>query len=120
MQNVKNAQLKAWSNYIEVLREEKNALCHTIESTCDLNSEIESTIFKKLQQENIPNRRMLISSAKKIIREIKYKNGENKLLENWLFDSLKKYTETYSSHLYSESKQSIHAAQNNNIVLVKY
>ena len=112
---VKNAQVKAWNNYIEVLREEKNALCHIIESSCDLNSEIENNIFEKLQQKNIPNRKILISSAKKIIREIKYKNGGNELLENWLFDSLKKYTKTYSSHLYSESQQSIHTAQNNNM-----
>jgi 2-oxoisovalerate dehydrogenase E1 component len=80
-----------------------------------LNSEIENNVFEKLQQENIPNRKILISSAKKIIREIKYKNGGNELLENWLFDSLKKYTKTYSSHLYSESQQSIHTAQNNNM-----
>ena len=112
---VKNAQVKAWNNYIEVLREEKNALCHIIQSSCDLNSEIENNVFEKLQQENIPNRKILISSAKKIIREIKYKNGGNELLENWLFDSLKKYTKTYSSHLYSESQQSIHTAQNNNM-----
>ena len=112
---VKNAQVKAWNNYIEVLREEKNALCHIIQSSCDLNSEIENNVFEKLQQENIPNRKILISSAKKIIREIKYKNGENELLENWLFDSLKKYTKTYSSHLYSESQHSIHTAQNNNM-----
>ena len=112
---VKNAQVKAWNNYIEVLREEKNALCHIIQSSCDLNSEIENNVFEKLQQANIPNRKILISSAKKIIREIKYKNGGNELLENWLFDSLKKYTKTYSSHLYSESQQSIHTAQNNNM-----
>ena len=112
---VKNAQVKAWNNYIEVLREEKNALCHIIQSSCDLNSKIENNVFEKLQQENIPNRKILISSAKKIIREIKYKNGGNELLENWLFDSLKKYTKTYSSHLYSESQQSIHTAQNNNM-----
>jgi len=112
---VKNAQLKAWGNYRETLVEEKNELCDIIESSCDLNNNIESTVFSKLKQENTPNRKMLISSAKKIIREIKYNNGVNELLENWLLHSFKKYTETYSSHLYSESTQSIRADQNDSI-----
>ena len=109
---VKNAQLQAWNNYLNRILEDRNELCQIINSTCDLNEDFEASVFKELETEKTPTRRLLISNAKKLIREIKYRNNSNELLEKWLINSLKKYKKIYSSHLYSESKKSISSSKN--------
>ena len=109
---VKNAQLKAWKKYLNQLLEEKNELCQIIDSTCNLNENLEASILKSLQTETIPTRRILISNVRKLIRKTKYQNNNNELLEKWLTNSISKYRKIYSSHLYSESKSSISASQN--------
>ena len=109
---VKNAQLKAWKKYLNQLLEEKNELCQIIDSTCNLNENLEASILKSLQAEKIPTRRILISNARKLIRKTKYQNNNNELLEKWLTNSIVKYRKIYSSHLYSESKASISVSQN--------
>ena len=109
---VKNAQLKAWKKYLNQLLEEKNELCQIIDSTCNLNENLEASILKSLQTETIPTRRILISNARKLIRKTKYQNNNNELLEKWLTNSISKYKKIYSSHLYSESKSSISASKN--------
>jgi|TARA_Y100000994_G_scaffold249606_1_gene262531 2-oxoisovalerate dehydrogenase E1 component len=104
---VKIEQKHAWDNYLERLTKEKNELINIINTTCDLTNKVINESVSNLNQENIPSRGLMIKSAKKIIREIKYHNLNNENLENWLVQSLKKYKTTYSSHLYSESSHSI-------------
>ncbi len=104
---VKIAQKKAWNNYLEELKKEKNELVDIIHSNCDLTNHAINNTIKNLQQEIIPNRKLLVQSAKKIIREIKYNNLNCENLDTWLVKNLKKYKTKYSSHLYSESKGSI-------------
>ena len=110
-QKVKNAQLTAWNDYLTQLKKEKSELQHIIQSTCNLNNEIIHDIFEKIKNENTPTRKLLMSSAKKIIRQIHYANNTNDTLNNWIQTNLNEFKTIYSSHLYSQSEQSI---QNDN------
>ena len=117
---VKNAQLNAWKNYLSQLLLERDKLCQIIHASCNLNEQLESDIFNRLQKEQIPTRKILISNTKKIIRKIKYNNQSNELLEKWLINSIEKYQKTYSSHLYSESQESIKFASNSKLIDVQF
>ena len=106
-EKVKIAQKKAWQDYLKVLTEEKKELSHIIKDTCNPQDSIINTELKKLENESLPTRKLLISTAKNIIRHIRFQNQINEVLMTWTRDSMKKYTEMYSSHLYSQSKNSI-------------
>ena len=106
-EKVKRTQVKAWNNYLDTLNQEKTELYNIINATCNINDPLINKIIEILKNENNPNRKLLISSAKKIIRKIKYKNQSNENLNQWLKESEKKYNKIYSSHLYSESNISI-------------
>jgi len=106
-EKVKEAQQKAWNEYLELLNEEKQELTNLLNATCNLSDAFFSSIIEKLKTENIPTRKLLISSAKKILRKVKYENGANEQLEEWISKNKIKYTNIYSSHLYSESNSSI-------------
>ena len=106
-EKVKKAQIKAWNNYVNMLQNEKNELMHILNETHNSGDNFSNNIIQQLKQENTPNRKLLISSAKKIFRNIKYLKKDNNQLAEWIHVNTKKYNHIYSSHLYSESRQSI-------------
>ena len=100
---VKESQKKAWNNHLKKLTEEKTELCQIVKSSCNLQNNTIHQIYTQLEQGKNPTRRLLISSAKKIIREINFNNNTNQPLNDWLKHNNNKYQNTYSSHLYSNS-----------------
>ena len=111
-QKVKEAQKKAWNNYINTLKEEKDNLLHAISHETENSDATIIDVTNKLQADPHPNRNTLVSSAKEIIRKIKYNHQINPELEKWLMKAQEKYQRIYSSHLYSESENSIKNQKN--------
>jgi len=111
-EKVKNAQVTAWHDYLDTLNQEKIELQNTLQSTCDLNDTFIKQIIDEMKSENIPSRKLLMSSAKKILRKIQYENNSNEELSNWIHVNLNKYKTIYSSHLYSQSEKSITSYNN--------
>ncbi|MAQ31705.1 MAG: transketolase [Flavobacteriales bacterium] len=106
-EKVKKAQKKAWNEYLSILNQEKNSLHKIVIETCDLSNDFYKQIADKIGNEKNPTRKFLVSNAKKIIRNIKYKNGNNEIISNWISDKSNEYQNIFSSHLYSESSYSI-------------
>tara|TARA_B100000579_G_scaffold123007_1_gene99019 strand:- start:10357 stop:12753 length:2397 start_codon:yes stop_codon:yes gene_type:complete len=119
-QTVKKEQLRAWNDYLNQLNAERNELCSIIELNCDINDKFIDDTLKTIKDHAIPNRKLLISNSKKILRYIKYNSQTNEVMEKWLIKNLEKYQNIYSSHLYSQSEQSVNDAhqQNKNIDLI--
>ena len=112
-QKVKIAQKKAWSNYMNIIRKEQLELEDILDRTCKTENQVITELAENLKTEQIPTRRLLVSSVKKIIRQLQYNNNQNPELFNWLKSNTRKYESTYSSHLYSESTNSIRGVRNN-------
>ena len=106
-EKVKKAQKKAWNEYLLILSQEKKSLHKIIMETCDMSDNFYKQIADNLENEQNPSRKLLVSNAKKIIRNIKYTNGNNEIISNWLSDKISEYQNIFSSHLYSESSYSI-------------
>ena len=114
-EKVKNAQVKSWNDYLKKINEEKQDLYNVIQTSCDINDIFIQEIIRNIKSENNPTRKLLISSAKQIIRKIKYAHGTNETLQNWIKNNLHNYNKIYSSHLYSESMYSVQNNQANQI-----
>ena len=108
---VKEAQKKAWSDYLSKLIEEKNSLYDVINIHGNKEDSLVNETLLLLEKEKIPTRRLLITTAKKLIRNTQYKNESIQPLNEWLKEYLTENKNKYSSHLYSESKFSL---RNNN------
>ncbi|MBJ04457.1 MAG: transketolase [Flavobacteriales bacterium] len=105
---VKNAQKKAWSEFLQTLNEEKADLQEIIKKNCELSDNYINELYQSLENETLPTRKLLISTSKKILRYSNINNQNNHEIKKWIENSMKKYTKIYSSHLYSESSKSIH------------
>ena len=114
-QKVKESQKTSWNNYLNNLKKEKEELENLINIENDGSNKLVNEIVAKLEKEQNPNRKLLISSTKEIIRHIKFNDSSMPKLENWLLKSNEKYQKLYSSHLYSESHRSIKNQNRSNI-----
>jgi len=103
-EKVKSAKKRAWEDYKKTIDHDKNELLEILTKSSNKLSE---KIIQKIKNEDVTNRKLLISETKKIIRKIKYNNENNTILENWLLEKEKIYQKIYSSHLYSISQHSI-------------
>ena len=103
-EKVKSAKKRAWEDYKKTIDHDKNELLEILTKSSNKLSE---KIIQKIKNEDVTNRKLLISETKKIIRNIKYNNENNTILENWLLEKEKIYQKIYSSHLYSKSQHSI-------------
>jgi len=114
-QKVKESQKQTWQNYLNNLKNEKDELLNVIYSENDKSNTTINTLVANLEKEQNPNRKLLISITKEIIRNIKFNNKAMPELEKWLLKSHEKYQKLYSSHLYSESDSSIQNQEISNI-----
>ena len=116
IEKVKNAQISAWKDYLDVLNNEKKILLNVIEKSCNLEDSFIQGVIQEIKRDKNSTLKLLISSAKKIIRKTKYEKRSNEEMSQWIEEHLNKYNRTYSSHLYSESSDSI---QNNHTTFQK-
>ena len=113
---VKEAQKKAWSNYLSKLLEEKNELYDVINLHGDKEDSLVKETLLLLEKEKSPTRRLLIQTTKKLIRKNQHQNKSIPHLNNWLKEYIIENTKKYSSHLYSESKYSLRNSEIDSII----
>ncbi len=112
IKTVKNARERAWKNFQDPINEERELLIRTVRTThcpCKKQQRIDK-IVDDLQKVMEPIRKDIISSGKKILRDVcttcSLKKPMKADLSRWLEDQLKINADRYSSHLYSESVKS--------------
>ncbi|MFH1160302.1 MAG: thiamine pyrophosphate-dependent enzyme [bacterium] len=107
----KEARNKAWKHYQAPIKAERQKLIDTVKTThcpCKKQAKIDR-IVEDLGLVGEPIRKDVISSAKKILRDVCLGCSAKKPmvaeLRSWLDDQLRLNADRYSSHLYSESEQ---------------
>ena len=108
-EKVKNAQKKAWEDYLLPIVNDQEKLCAILDNQS--NQDDFQEILSILKNETNPTRKLLISSAKKIIRQLRFKNKQFDNLSDWIQSKENEWSNMYTSHLYSEKK---HQINNNN------
>ncbi|MBN1197997.1 MAG: hypothetical protein JXA23_01505, partial [Bacteroidales bacterium] len=110
VQRARDARKKAWNNFQEPIKAERKQLIETVKTThcpCKKQDRIDR-IIHDLSQIGEPIRKDVISSAKKILRDVCLSCGVKKPmvaeLRAWLDARLKENYYRYNSHLYSESE----------------
>jgi len=106
----RSSQKKAWKNYIEPIRKERAELLSIIgDRNCQCrNDDVDKLglLSKGLKQITHPIRKDVISTAKKILRNICIDCPERKVLQEkisvWLEEQHKLNFERYNNQLYSE------------------
>jgi len=109
VKTVKAARDKAWQNFQDPILKEREILIKVIKTShcpCKKQQRID-TILEDLQKIKEPIRKDIISSGKKVLRDVcttcSLKKPMKADLSAWLKNQVKINTERYSSHLYSES-----------------
>jgi pyruvate/2-oxoglutarate/acetoin dehydrogenase E1 component/TPP-dependent pyruvate/acetoin dehydrogenase alpha subunit len=109
---VKTARDKAWKNFQDPIHQERELLIRTVKTThcpCKKQQRIDA-IIEDLQKITEPIRKDVISSGKKILRDVcttcSLKKPMKADLSKWLEDQLTINADRYSSHLYSASEKS--------------
>ena len=116
-QKVKKAQKKAWEEYLNPIILKQKELCNIISNDNNQDNDIIKSLFNKLIEDNTPNRKLLISTARKIIRELSFKNKNKDNILKWLKSEQVDYKKMYTSHLYSESINIKNKTLNQEIIL---
>ncbi len=112
VKTIKDARDRAWKNFQDPIIKERELLIRTVKTThcpCKKQQRIDK-IVEDLQKITEPIRKDIISSGKKILRDVcttcSLKKPMKADLSAWLEDQLKLNAERYSSHLYSNSEKS--------------
>lgn len=112
IRTVKAAREKAWRNFQEPINREREVLITTVRTThcpCKKQQKIDA-IVNDLQKITEPIRKDIISSGKKILRDVcttcSLKKPMKADLSKWLDEQLEINADRYSSHLNSESVKS--------------
>ncbi len=113
--DARDARARVWKDYTApILNEKKQLLDIIANKDCDCNEEKENRIKEIVDDLNdisYPLRKDLISSAKKIIRNIcnNCNHSENLKfkLQNWLSSNFLQLVENYSDSVYNETKFSV-------------
>ncbi|PJB15147.1 MAG: transketolase [Flavobacteriales bacterium CG_4_9_14_3_um_filter_32_8] len=106
---VNTIKKRAWDAYLQPILSEQNEVITSIEKIAAIstNAAFISPLLVALKGNTIPNRKDIISTAKKVMRIVRTENiTEKKRLTDWLITSEKANYERYSSTLYSEFKTS--------------
>jgi len=111
LQRARDARKKAWENFQNPIREERRKLIELVKTThcpCKKQEKIDR-IVDELSQVGEPIRKDVISSAKKILRDVCLSCGVKKPmvaeLRSWLDERMNENYDRYASHLYSESEK---------------
>ena len=67
------------------------------------NDNVINSLYTELIKEKIPNRKLLISTARSIVRHLSFNKKNKDSLLKWLRSEKLEYEKMYTSHLYSES-----------------
>ncbi|WP_452220418.1 alpha-ketoacid dehydrogenase subunit alpha/beta [Lacinutrix salivirga] len=106
---VRDGKKAAWSAYINPILEERNTLVSLLEtlSVSSANAVFITKLKADLEQISEPIRKDIISAARKALRYVISENSseKNQLVE-WINNYIATVQPKYSSHLYSESKNS--------------
>ena len=109
---VRKARDNAWKNFLDPIRQEREVLITTVRTShcpCKKQERID-TIVEDLQKLSEPIRKDIISSCKKILRDIctscSLKKPMKADLSAWLDEQMKTDNRRYGSHIYSESQKS--------------
>lgn len=98
----------AWEAFINPFKEEKNELVGILEGIA--NSSINKVFIQKYASDlnaiKEPIRKEILSTARKVLRMINREENKTEL-SKWITDYLNKIQPKFSSHLYSESNQSV-------------
>ena len=112
LKKVKAARDRAWKNFQDPIKEERDILIKTVRTShcpCKKQQRID-LIVDDLLKITEPIRKDIISSGKKILRDVctdcSLKKPMKEDLSAWLDEQLNINAERYSSHLYSESEKS--------------
>jgi len=112
VKTIKTARDTAWKNFQDPIKKERELLIQTVRTThcpCEKQQRIDN-IIDDLQKITEPIRKDIISSGKKILRDVctncSLKKPMKADLSGWLEEQLNINAERYSSHLYSESAKS--------------
>ncbi len=109
---VKQARDRAWRNYQDPILKERDVLINVVKTShcpCKKQQRIDA-IIDDLQKVNEPIRKDIISSAKKVLRDVctncSVKKPMKSDLFQWMEDQIKTDLVRYGSNLYSESDES--------------
>jgi pyruvate/2-oxoglutarate/acetoin dehydrogenase E1 component/TPP-dependent pyruvate/acetoin dehydrogenase alpha subunit len=115
LQKAREARDKAWKHFQDPIKKEREILIRTVRTShcpCKKQERIDK-IVDDLQKITEPIRKDIISSGKKILRDVcttcNLKKPMKADLSAWLDEQLTINAERYGSHLYSES---VHSALN--------
>jgi len=111
VQRARDARKNAWNHYQAPIKADRKKLIDLVKTThcpCKKQARIDH-IVEELSLIGEPIRKDVISSAKKILRDVCLSCGVKKPmvaeLRTWLDDQMKENDDRYNSHLYSESEQ---------------
>jgi len=112
LERAKKARNIAWKHYLDPIKAEREHLITTVTSShcpCKKQQRIDKVVddLKKISE---PNRKDIIASGKKILRDVctncDIKKPMKADLSVWFGEQMKLNADRYSSHLYSDSDQS--------------
>lgn len=109
-QEVNTAKRRAWSAFLEPIKEEKRKVLQLLENIAKKSQN--STFITKLRDDlrNITNplRKDVLSFARKaLVYTINEDSEEKKELQTWIVNYLKTEQPKYSSHLYSQTDKQV-------------
>lgn len=106
---VNEAQKRAWNNYLDPIKQEKEELLTLIDSVInahDAKPEI-SDIKDQLKKRTRPSRKDVISSARRVLYSLAGESSNAKQdLINWLDAQQEENKDRFNSHLYNEGPKS--------------
>lgn len=103
---VRDAKKAAWEAYLAPIIAEQNEAIAILSELENSNNHINSLV-KELKSIKEPGRKEIYEIVRKAIRELRGSETSTKqILNNWYQNKKVKTEELYSSHLYSESKNS--------------
>jgi 2-oxoisovalerate dehydrogenase E1 component len=109
---VRKAREAAWKNYQDPIKQEREILISTVETThCPCkNQKAIDKIVEDLRTLDEPIRKDIVASSKKVLRDVctncSAKKPMKKNLSRWMEDQISTDNVRYGSHLYSESNLS--------------
>ncbi len=112
IKRVREAKVKAWKNYQDQIVKKREQFIEMVNiSNCNcLKSDKIDVLLQELKSIGEPTRKDVVSTAKKILRLICFSCSSEKSLKarvtKWLDTAINENQQRYSSHLYSQSKQS--------------
>ena len=102
----------AWSAYLNPIKQERDQfvdLLNEISSNSESKSFIDQQV-SELSSSKEPNRKDIISTARKVLRKVVGETGQSKLI-NFIESYTAKIQPKYSSHLYSESNKTFKSVE---------